>query len=87
MVAFHPELSADKDVIMKLLSRSWSEEEVVKTKKVLYGMFVSFLGCNLMTFVAKFAPRLCHDSNFLILLMVTKLLINEADGNSDSETR
>ena len=33
------------NVIMKFWSKKWKKEQVVKTRKVLYGMFVSFLGC------------------------------------------
>ena len=33
------------NVIMKFWSKKWKKEPVVKTRKVLYGMFVSFLGC------------------------------------------
>ena len=33
------------NVIMKFWSNKWKKEQVVKTRKVLYGMFVSFLGC------------------------------------------
>lgn len=79
-------LSADEDVVMKFWSRRWSQEEVVKTKKVSYGMFVSFLCCYLMTFVTKLVQGLCHNSNFLIWPIAMKLLINEADRNSGSKT-
>ena len=36
-----------------------------------------------MAFVTKFAQRPCHDFNFPIFPMAIKILMNEADRNSD----